>query len=64
MRRYLALDPDRQWQAIGYEYLVDSAGLVLETLPPGREYEPLAQAVTEAPDERLEPVAVAGRITL
>jgi glycosyltransferase involved in cell wall biosynthesis len=64
MRRYLALDPDRQWQPIGYEYLVDPAGLALETLPPGREYEPLAQVVTEAPDERLEPVAVAGLLAL
>lgn len=64
MRRYLALDPDRRWQAVGYEYLVDTTGLVVETLPPGREYEPLAQPATEAPDERLEPVAVAGRGSL
>jgi glycosyltransferase involved in cell wall biosynthesis len=64
MRRYLALDPDRRWQAVGYEYLVDTTGLMVETLPPGREYEPLAQPATEAPDERLEPVAVAGRGTL
>ena len=60
MRRYLALDPDRRWQAQGYEYLVDTTGLVVEPLPPGREYEPLARLTVEAPDERLEPVAVAG----
>lgn len=37
-QRYLALDPDRRWQAIGYEYLTDPAGLVLEPLPDGRDY--------------------------
>lgn len=39
--RYLALDPDRQHQAIGYEYLTQTDGLVLEKLPAGREYVPL-----------------------
>lgn len=60
MRRYLALDPDRQWQAIGYEYLTDATGLVLEPLPIGRDYTPLAPrgaaSLLEAPD----PVALEG----
>jgi hypothetical protein len=39
--RYEWLDPDRRYQEIGYEYLTDEAGLRLERLPAGREYEPL-----------------------
>ncbi len=40
--RYQQLDPDRRWQAIGYDYLTDENGLHLEKLPRGREYRPLA----------------------
>lgn len=40
-RRYVALDPDRRWQSIGYDYLTDPAGLRLERLPEGRDYLPL-----------------------
>ena len=35
------LDPDQRWQAIGYDYLTDTARLPLEKLPPHREYQPL-----------------------
>lgn len=37
---YKGLDPQRRWQAIGYDYLADEAGLELETIPPGRGYHP------------------------
>jgi hypothetical protein len=39
--RYETLDPDNRYQSIGYGYLTDEAGLELEPLPEGREYEPL-----------------------
>lgn len=39
--RYVRLDPDRQWQSIGYEYLTDEEDLQLERLPAGRGYRPL-----------------------
>jgi hypothetical protein len=37
---YRHLDPDRKWQAVGYDYLVDEEGLELAQLEPGREYLP------------------------
>lgn len=40
-QRYTALDPDRRWQSIGYDYLTDHSGLRLERLPEGREFQPL-----------------------
>jgi len=42
--RYQALDPDRQWQPMGYDYMTATDGLVLEALPPGRGYEPRPRA--------------------
>lgn len=39
--RYEALDPDNQFQSIGYSHLTDETGLELQPLPEGREYEPL-----------------------
>ena len=42
--RYSALDPDRRWQAEGYEYLVDEKGLRLKKLPLGRGYAPVPEA--------------------
>ena len=39
--RYRRLDPGRDWQAIGYDYLVDEEGLELEPLEQGRDYVPL-----------------------
>lgn len=59
MRRYMALDPDRQWQAIGYEYLCDPTGLQLEPLPEGRDYVPLARRSGTPAHSRFEPVAAA-----
>lgn len=37
---YNHLDPDRAAQPIGYDYLADDAGAVLEAIPPGRDYDP------------------------
>jgi SAM-dependent methyltransferase len=37
---YNRLDPDRAFQAIGYDYLVDEEGIVLEPIEPGRGYSP------------------------
>jgi hypothetical protein len=37
---YNALDPKRQYQKIGYDYLADDSGAVLETIPVRRSYRP------------------------
>lgn len=37
---YNRLDPDRRLQQIGYDYLADEAGMILEAVPAGREYFP------------------------
>ena len=37
---YNALDPQRQFQKVGYDYLADDSGAVLETIPSGRDYLP------------------------
>lgn len=37
---YKRLDPERRFQSIGYDYLADDDGAVLERIPPGREYHP------------------------
>jgi glycosyltransferase involved in cell wall biosynthesis len=39
--RYVALDPERKLQKIGYDYLTDPTGMQLEKLPAGREYVPM-----------------------
>jgi hypothetical protein len=41
--RYERIDPDHALQTIGYDYLVDEAGLKLEHILPGREYSPLPE---------------------
>lgn len=41
--RYRQLDPDNEYQAIGYDYLVDEAGIELAPLEHGRGYEPLGE---------------------
>jgi hypothetical protein len=38
--RYNRLDPERKWQAIGYDYLVDESGIRLDPIEPGRDYAP------------------------
>lgn len=38
---YSALDPERRYQRIGYDYLADEAGMQLERIPAGREYLPM-----------------------
>lgn len=37
---YAAADPDRRFQPIGYDYLADERGMVLEPLPSGRDFTP------------------------
>ncbi len=44
-RRYQELDPNHECQTLGYDYMTDETGLLLEALPAGREYEPLADSV-------------------
>ena len=39
--RYNRLDPERKFQAMGYDYLTDPVNLELSPLPEGREYEPM-----------------------
>lgn len=38
-RRYEQADPDCRWQRIGYAYLTDSTGIILESLPRGRGFQ-------------------------
>lgn len=40
-RRYTALDPDRRFQAVGYDYMTDQDGLQISPIPADRHYEPL-----------------------
>lgn len=37
---YRALDPAGAFQPVGYDYLADDAGAVLQPIPPGRAYRP------------------------
>jgi hypothetical protein len=37
---YAAADPERQFQRIGYDYLDDERGMVLMTIPKGRDFSP------------------------
>jgi hypothetical protein len=39
--RYNTLDPGHRFQSIGYDYLTSAEGLVVESLPVGREYGPM-----------------------
>jgi glycosyltransferase involved in cell wall biosynthesis len=39
--KYNRLDANKVHQPAGYDYLTDDAGIVLEKIAPGREYEPL-----------------------
>jgi hypothetical protein len=38
---YNRLDPDRQCQSMGYDYLADDEGAVFAEIPAGREYHPV-----------------------
>lgn len=38
MRRYLELDPEREYQETGYEYLVDEADIALAPISPSERY--------------------------
>ena len=40
VERYQRLDPERIWQPIGYDYMLDEAGIELVLLEAGREYRP------------------------
>ncbi|CAN1562370.1 Glycosyltransferase 2-like [Paracoccaceae bacterium] len=37
---YATADPTRKYQAVGYDYLDDDRGMVLEKIPQGREFSP------------------------
>lgn len=37
---YAAADPERRFQAVGYDYLDDERGMQLEPMPPGRHFTP------------------------
>lgn len=39
-RLYNQLDPERRFQSIGYDYLVDEDSAAFEDIPRGREYDP------------------------
>jgi len=61
---YETLDPNGACQPIGYDYLTDDSGAVLEAIPPGREYRPphrergglwMVDPTTIAPDWRPPP---------
>jgi Glycosyl transferase family 2 len=43
LERYHRIDPDRVWQPIGYDYLLDEEGIELQELEPGRDYVPLGR---------------------
>jgi hypothetical protein len=43
VERYRELDPDARWQEIGYDYLLDEGGIVLDPLEAGRHYRPLGR---------------------
>jgi glycosyltransferase involved in cell wall biosynthesis len=49
---YAATDPERRFQLVGYDYLDDERGMVLEAIPPGRGYSPthLDDGALWAPD--------------
>jgi hypothetical protein len=40
VERYRRLDPNRVWQPIGYDYMLDEEGLELRDIEPGRGYTP------------------------
>jgi hypothetical protein len=44
LERYRRIDPENEWQPIGYDYLLDEEGIQLDPIEPGREYVPLAGA--------------------
>ncbi|MCC7124800.1 MAG: glycosyltransferase [Acidobacteria bacterium] len=58
--RYARLDPHNEWQAIGYDYLVDTDGLGLAPLPADRGYTPMPAVDADAPPPLAEPVGLVG----
>jgi hypothetical protein len=51
---YKSLDPERRIQGIGYDYLTDESGLILERIPAGREFIPTLSRV-QCPPSPQEP---------
>lgn len=47
--RYETLDPNREFQTFGYDYMTDTTGLVLERVAPGREYAPVRRERSSPP---------------
>ena len=41
VQKYETLDPSHEFQKIGYDYMLNIQGLRAESLPKGREYEPI-----------------------
>ncbi len=56
---YSAIDPDNRYQAIGYAYLADESGRVLEPVPRNRAYHP--PHVDDGRPWMVEPDALLGR---
>ncbi|MGE3528791.1 MAG: glycosyltransferase [Methyloceanibacter sp.] len=59
---YKAIDPEGAFQAVGYDYLCDEAGLMLEEVPASRLYKPLYRetgAIWQPDLSTLGPLAVA-----
>lgn len=56
---YNALDPERRFQKVGYDYLADDSGATLERIPRGREYLPPHRedaGLWMAPPEVVDPI--------
>lgn len=58
-QRFCRLDPDRFWQAIGYEHLIDEKGLRCKPLPRGRGYLPLHTESSAAQQHVAAPLTLA-----
>lgn len=56
---YHALDPERRFQKVGYDYLADDSGAVLQKIPAGREYLPVHEedaGLWMAPPDEVTPI--------
>ena len=43
VEKFKRIDPNHEWQSIGYDYMLDEEELELRCLEPGRDYVPLAR---------------------
>jgi hypothetical protein len=51
---YEELDPNNEYQSIGYSYLREESNIILESIQPGREYYPAYSKNQEIIQLRLE----------